>query len=70
MRFFLAVAHVGEEGPVSNIYDSLELLKVSRFVHGVRCADDYALVNVLARSQMPLMPALSVIWKRAIYTVG
>ena len=51
---FLTVAHAGEEGPVSNIYDSLELLKVSRVDHGVRCADDDALVNVLARSQMPL----------------
>ncbi|WP_391087632.1 adenosine deaminase [Vibrio sp. NH-UV-68] len=51
---FLTVAHAGEEGPVSNIYDSLELLKVSRVDHGVRCADDDALVNVLEQSQMPL----------------
>ncbi|KJY83482.1 adenine deaminase [Vibrio galatheae] len=51
---FLTVAHAGEEGPVSNIYDSLELLKVSRIDHGVRCADDEQLVNALAKSQMPL----------------
>ena len=36
---FLTVAHAGEEGPVANIYNSLELLKVSRIDHGVRCAD-------------------------------
>ncbi|UPQ88842.1 adenosine deaminase [Vibrio sinaloensis] len=51
---FLTVAHAGEEGPVSNIYDSLELLKVSRVDHGVRCVDDPALVEQLAKSQMSL----------------
>ncbi|MFB9216867.1 adenosine deaminase [Vibrio sinaloensis] len=51
---FIAVAHAGEEGPVSNIYDSLELLKVSRIDHGVRCVDDEELVTSLAQSRMPL----------------
>ncbi|KLN66339.1 MULTISPECIES: adenosine deaminase [Vibrio] len=51
---FLTVAHAGEEGPVSNIYDSLELLKVSRIDHGVRCSDDENLLYALAQSQMPL----------------
>ncbi|NOH61922.1 adenosine deaminase [Vibrio sp. RE88] len=51
---FLTVAHAGEEGPVANIYDSLELLKVSRIDHGVRCADDPNLVVSLAQSRMPL----------------
>lgn len=50
----LTVAHAGEEGPVSNIYDSLELLKVSRIDHGVRCVDDSALVELLAQTRMPL----------------
>lgn len=50
----LTVAHAGEEGPVSNIYDSLEMLKVSRIDHGVRCADDSALVELLAQTRMPL----------------
>ncbi|HAS63961.1 MAG TPA: adenosine deaminase [Vibrio sp.] len=51
---FLTVAHAGEEGPVSNIYDSLELLKVSRIDHGVRCSDDEKLVAELVKSKMPL----------------
>ncbi len=51
---FLTVAHAGEEGPVSNIYNSLELLNVSRIDHGVRCADDEQLVALLAESKMPL----------------
>ncbi|EEX33796.1 MULTISPECIES: adenosine deaminase [Vibrio] len=51
---FLTVAHAGEEGPVANIYNSLELLKVSRIDHGVRCADDPNLVVLLAQSRMPL----------------
>ncbi|MBN3491764.1 adenosine deaminase [Vibrio neptunius] len=51
---FLTVAHAGEEGPVANIYNSLELLKVSRIDHGVRCADDPNLVVSLAQSRMPL----------------
>lgn len=51
---YLTVAHAGEEGPVSNIYDSLTLLKVSRIDHGVRCSDDEALVAKLIDNQMPL----------------
>ena len=51
---FLTVAHAGEEGPVSNIYDSLDLLKVSRIDHGVRCSDDEKLVAELVKSKMPL----------------
>ncbi len=51
---FLTVAHAGEEGPVSNIYNSLELLNVSRIDHGVHCADDEQLVALLAESKMPL----------------
>lgn len=51
---FLTVAHAGEEGPVSNIYDSLELLKVSRIDHGVRCSDDENLLHALSNSKMPL----------------
>lgn len=51
---FLTVAHAGEEGPSSNINDSLELLKVSRVDHGVRCVDDEKLVERLAKTRMPL----------------
>ncbi|WP_114787283.1 adenosine deaminase [Vibrio tetraodonis] len=51
---FLTVAHAGEEGSVDNIYNSIDLLKVSRIDHGVRCSDDSRLVRLLAESRMPL----------------
>nr|WP_202599301.1 adenosine deaminase [Vibrio sp. V39_P1S14PM300] len=51
---FLTVAHAGEEGPVENIHNSLDLLKISRIDHGVRCVDDQALVGDLAKSRVPL----------------
>jgi len=51
---FLTVAHAGEEGPASNINDSLELLKVSRIDHGVRCVEDDDLVEYLAKTRTPL----------------
>ncbi len=51
---FLTVAHAGEEGPPQYIRDALDLLKVSRIDHGVRCSDDAALVERLAREQIPL----------------
>jgi adenosine deaminase len=49
-----AVAHAGEEGPPEYIYEALDLLKVSRIDHGVRCEEDAALVERLAREQVPL----------------
>lgn len=51
---FLTVAHAGEEGPVENIHNSLELLSISRIDHGVRCVDDSALVERLAQRRVPL----------------
>jgi len=48
------VAHAGEEGPASYVRDALDLLKVSRIDHGVRCDEDPALVERLAREQIPL----------------
>lgn len=51
---YLTVAHAGEEGPASNIRDSLDLLKIMRIDHGVRCSDDELLVNQLARDRTPL----------------
>lgn len=47
-------AHAGEEGPPSYIYESLDLLKVDRIDHGVRCLEDDALVERLVKEQMPL----------------
>jgi adenosine deaminase len=51
---FLTVAHAGEEGPASYIRDAIELLKVARIDHGVRCVEDPELVRQLVKSQMPL----------------
>jgi adenine deaminase len=50
----LAVAHAGEEGPPAYIEEALDLLKVRRIDHGVRCVEDPALVARLARERMPL----------------
>lgn len=50
----LTVAHAGEEGPPSYIRGALDLLKVSRIDHGVRCEEDDELVSRLIEEQMPL----------------
>ncbi|NQZ51936.1 MAG: adenosine deaminase family protein, partial [Moritella sp.] len=51
---FLTVAHAGEEGPASSIRDALDLLKLTRIDHGVRCSDDETLVKALATHRTPL----------------
>jgi len=48
------VAHAGEEGPPDYIWQAIELLKVSRIDHGVRCLEDPKLVSYLAEKQIPL----------------
>jgi len=48
------VAHAGEEGPPAYIWDALDVLKVERVDHGVRCVEDPALVQHLASRRMPL----------------
>ncbi|MNC17548.1 Adenine deaminase [compost metagenome] len=48
------VAHAGEEGPPAYIVEALDLLKVERIDHGVRAAEDPALLQRLAREQVPL----------------
>ena len=50
----LGVAHAGEEGPPQYIWGALDALKVSRIDHGVRCEEDDALVERLAKQQIPL----------------
>ena len=50
----LAVAHAGEEGPPSYIVEALDVLKVQRIDHGVRCEEDPALLTRLARERVPL----------------
>jgi len=49
-----AVAHAGEEGPASYILEALDLLKVERIDHGVRCVEDPELVKRLAVEQTGL----------------
>ena len=48
------VAHAGEEGPPAYIWSALDVLKVQRIDHGVRCLEDPALVQRLAAQQVPL----------------
>ena len=50
----LTVAHAGEEGPPAYIWQALEILKVARIDHGVRCLEDAQLVEKLAAEQTPL----------------
>jgi adenine deaminase len=48
------VAHAGEEGPPSYIYEALDLLIVDRVDHGVRSIEDQALVARLADTRVAL----------------
>ena len=51
---FRTVAHAGEEGPASYIWDALDVLKTERIDHGVRCVDDPLLVARLVAERIPL----------------
>ena len=51
---FFTVAHAGEEGPPEYIWEALDLLKVKRIDHGVRCLEDEKLVQKLRDEQIPL----------------
>jgi len=51
---FLTVAHAGEEGPPEYIEQALDLLKVERIDHGVRCLENPLLVRRLQKEQIPL----------------
>jgi len=48
------VAHAGEEGPASYIYEALDTLKVVRIDHGNHSLDDQQLVERLAKEEIPL----------------
>ena len=48
------VAHAGEEGPPEYIATALDLLRVERIDHGVRCLEDPALAKRLAQRQTAL----------------
>jgi adenosine deaminase len=51
---FRLVAHAGEEGPAAYVSDALDLLHIERIDHGVRSEEDPALMQRLAREQIPL----------------
>ena len=48
------VAHAGEEGGADYVREALEVLKVDRIDHGVRCEADPDLVDRLADRRVPL----------------
>ncbi|OKI04797.1 adenosine deaminase [Streptomyces sp. CB02923] len=48
------VAHAGEEGPPSYVWEALDILGVDRVDHGVRCLEDEQLVARLVADQVPL----------------
>jgi adenosine deaminase len=51
---FHLVAHAGEEGPPAYIETALDVLKVERIDHGVRCLEDAALTKRLADQKIAL----------------
>ncbi|RYE33039.1 MAG: adenosine deaminase [Sphingobacteriales bacterium] len=51
---FRIVAHAGEEGPPSYIWEAIELLNVERIDHGVRSEEDPKLMTYLRETQIPL----------------
>jgi adenosine deaminase len=51
---FLCVAHAGEEGPPEYIQEALDILKVVRIDHGVKCQQDEILMQHLIDTQIPL----------------
>ncbi|MBN1193043.1 MAG: adenosine deaminase [Coriobacteriia bacterium] len=53
-RGYRIVAHAGEEGPPRYIKGALDVLGAERIDHGVRCLEDPALVQRLARDRVPL----------------
>jgi len=48
------VAHAGEEGPASYIWEALDLLHVVRIDHGNRCLGDEQLIERIIKEQIPL----------------
>ena len=48
------VAHAGEEGPPEYIRNALDVLRAERIDHGVRCVEEPALVERLAREGIAL----------------
>lgn len=48
------VAHAGEEGPPSSVWQALDILHVERVDHGIRAIEDAQLVERLVEDRIPL----------------
>ncbi|GAA2982944.1 adenosine deaminase [Microbacterium terrae] len=48
------VAHAGEEGPPAYVREAVDLLGVERIDHGIRAAEDAALIDLLVERRIPL----------------
>ncbi len=48
------VAHAGEEGPPSYVWEALDVLQVDRIDHGIRSMEDPDLIRRLRRDRTPL----------------
>ena len=48
------VAHAGEEGPASYVWEALDVLKAERIDHGIRSLEDPELVERLRAERIPL----------------
>ncbi|HEY7106745.1 MAG TPA: adenosine deaminase [Acidimicrobiia bacterium] len=66
-----AVAHAGEEGPPTYVWQALDSLHVERIDHGVRSMEDEELVARLVRDRVPLTVCpLSNVRTRVVETIG
>ena len=64
-------AHAGEEGPASYIRDALDILDVSRIDHGIRLADDTALLErVVDQGTLLTLCPLSNVLLRCVSSVA
>ena len=64
------VAHAGEEGDCSYIWEAINLLHVNRIDHGIRCDEDAKLVDFLIEKQIPLTVCpLSNVKLKAVQTM-
>lgn len=67
---YKVVAHAGEEGDSSYIWEAINLLNVNRIDHGIRCDEDDDLVQFLIKKQIPLTVCpLSNVKLRAVKTM-
>ncbi|MFJ6001093.1 adenosine deaminase [Arthrobacter sp. NPDC092385] len=65
------IAHAGEEGPPAYVREALDILRVDRLDHGIRCLEDEALVERLVAERVPLTVCpLSNVRLRAVDTIG